>query len=507
MRGDIRAIERQAFPVCIGGACKVAFLLQVDILPIEDRSILSARVRSDQDRSVEPDEKSGQATATPYWLVNLKSIFAASSVLISRRGRANSGLRSSELRTLMKKMWMKLFFATSCITLCSGVASAQGTIVYQNTTTQVGAFLFNGAATIGTDLAANIDINELTLASGSAGASITSLSFIAFNFNAAAVVARPVIYIWATDGAGGNPGTLLGKFVLADQTLAVGTNTISFTVPGGPIIPSNMQIWAGIGFDNDNGASPITAAQLNALGGLTYHPATVGTDGPNALFIPPGSALTNPAVNPFGATFGANYGWTVTAEPLFLTRYAANLNVGESYIDITNTGANGASLQGPGLGAASGNICVNVYAFDSAEELVSCCSCLVTPDQTVNLGVNADLTAKTLTGVVPTSVTIKLVATLAGAGGSGTGTVCNNSAAGITGLAQVVPGVGAWGTTLHQTPTAGTYATTETPFPSAALSSAELASISGRCASIVGNASGFGICTSCRSGALGGQKL
>jgi hypothetical protein len=193
--------------------------------------------------------------------------------------------------------------------------------------------------------------------------------------------------------------------------------------------------------------------------------------------------------------------------PPSLVSYAANLNIGESYIDITNDGANGAPLQGPGFGGASGNICVNAYAFDASEELVSCCSCLVTPDQTVNLGVNANLASKTLTGVVPTSVTVKLVATLAGAGGSGTGTICNNSAASITGTAQAVSGLEAWGTTLHPTSASGNYSTTETPFTTATLSAAELASITGRCAAIIGNASGFGICNSCRSGALGGSKL
>jgi hypothetical protein len=75
-----------------------------------------------------------------------------------------------------------------------------------------------------------------------------------------------------------------------------------------------------------------------------------------------------------------------TLDTPFQVRYAANLNIGESYIDITNTGANGAPLLGPGFGGASGNICANVYAFDPGEELISCCSCLITPDQTVNLG-------------------------------------------------------------------------------------------------------------------------
>ncbi len=101
----------------------------------------------------------------------------------------------------------------------------------------------------------------------------------------------------------------------------------------------------------------------------------------------------------------------------FLVRYGANLNIGESYIDITNTGANGASLYGPGFVTTNpGNICVNVYAFDPGEELISCCSCLVTPDQTVNLGVNRDLTTNTLTPAISTSVTVKLLSTLAGGG-------------------------------------------------------------------------------------------
>ena len=54
--------------------------------------------------------------------------------------------------------------------------------------------------------------------------------------------------------------------------------------------------------------------------------------------------------------------------------YAANLDHGESFINIINTGANGAPQFGPGFGGAGvGNICVNVYAFSADEQLVSCC--------------------------------------------------------------------------------------------------------------------------------------
>jgi hypothetical protein len=146
---------------------------------------------------------------------------------------------------------------------------------------------------------------------------------------------------------------------------------------------------------------------------------------------------------------------------------------------------------------------VNVYAVDPSEELIACCSCLLTPNQVMNLGVNADLTIKTETGVVPPSVTIKLVNTLAGP--TGTASSCTNSAtsAGSAGFPLAV-GMVAYGTTPQAVGTK--YNQVEHPFIPSTLSAAELASLTGRCTSIVGNASGYGICLSCRSGALGATK-
>ncbi|MGB7721827.1 MAG: hypothetical protein WBL65_18140, partial [Bryobacteraceae bacterium] len=125
------------------------------------------------------------------------------------------------------------------------------------------------------------------------------------------------------------------------------------------------------------------------------------------------------------------------------------------------------------------------------------------PDQVMNLGVSANLTIKTQTGVVPTSVTIKLLNTLAGP--TGTATSCTNSA-GLAGTAAfpIVPGLVAYGTTPQAVGT--TYYVVEHRFIPATLSAGELASITGRCASIIGNASGYGICTQCRPGALGAGK-
>ncbi|MGP8247414.1 MAG: hypothetical protein ACLQVN_23250 [Bryobacteraceae bacterium] len=200
----------------------------------------------------------------------------------------------------------------------------------------------------------------------------------------------------------------------------------------------------------------------------------------------------------------------VTLDSPVQMRYAANPSAGESYIDITNTGYNGENLLGPGSVSTAGNICVNVYAFDATDEQeVACCSCWVSPNQVVNLGVNADLTSKTLTGVIPPSVSVKLVATLAGGGGTGAASTCAGSAATVTHASVLVDGMVAWGTTLHPGPTTGSFVVTETPFTpiSVAAASQDLDSIGGRCAAIIGNGSTYGICTSCRNGALGASKM
>jgi hypothetical protein len=192
----------------------------------------------------------------------------------------------------------------------------------------------------------------------------------------------------------------------------------------------------------------------------------------------------------------------ITADSPFQAYYAANPQAGESYINIVNSGANGAPLLGPGFGGPAGNICVNVYSFSPDEQLISCCSCLVTPNALVHLSVNLDLTQKTLTQVIPNSVVVKVLATLTGI--NGTGTNCNQSAA-VVQAATPVRGMLAWGTTLHSAP--GTvFATTETPFRPVTLSAAELASIGGRCAFILGNGGGYGICNSCKPGGFGAAR-
>jgi hypothetical protein len=190
-------------------------------------------------------------------------------------------------------------------------------------------------------------------------------------------------------------------------------------------------------------------------------------------------------------------GFTITsvaaATDAFQVRYAANLNVGDSVVNITNTGIlNGAD--------PAGRICVNVYTFDPNEELIACCACLVTPNGLKSLSAQNDLINNTLTPGKPVSIVIKLLATTPDPN-SGTCDASSPTAA------KLAPGLRAWGTTLHALPTTPVkYGTTEAPFSQAELSVSELQKLASYCGFIEQSGSGYGICKSCRSGGLGGAS-
>src|SRR6266478_4856947 len=154
----------------------------------------------------------------------------------------------------------------------------------------------------------------------------------------------------------------------------------------------------------------------------------------------------------------------------FKVRYASNLAIGDSFINATNTGASSTVA----LPIQNGNICMNVYAFSPDEQLISCCSCLITPNGLVSLSAVNDLISNTLTPVHPTSIVIKLLGSNPNAG------VCSAALVGVNGVFLPTQGMAAWGTTIHALPvTPGTPATTygvvETAFTPATLSAAELA--------------------------------
>ena len=176
------------------------------------------------------------------------------------------------------------------------------------------------------------------------------------------------------------------------------------------------------------------------------------------------------------------------ASGVFQVHPLYNLNIGDSFVNLTNAG----TLSG---NAPTGNICVNVYTFSPDEQMISCCACQVTPNALNSLSAINDLVSNTLTPAHPTSIVVKLLATVPGGG------TCNPSTPNATNL---VRGMKAWATTIHAQPTTPvSYLASESEFAKAELSATELAKLTSLCGFIQANGSGFGICRSCRLGGLG----
>ena len=291
-------------------------------------------------------------------------------------------------------------------------------------------------------------------------------------------------------GAGVTVGTRFSFLVNGTITLS----TQAGPAPGGACSPVTS---VGDGpttvaevLTNGTVVTSVTAAPANLLvsSNLAGGSAVVTVNAGAMTTVTFVNGVTSPAPPPTnaglcsGSAAAALFGPSTDS---FQVRYASNLAFGDSVVNLTNTGASSTVA----LPTQNGNLCVNVYTFSPDEQLVSCCSCPVTPDGLASLSVRNDLISNTLTPGVPTGVVVKLLAT---------DPTTHLPAAGLA----------AYGTTLHATPGAplGTYSTTETNFMQSTLSAAELSRITSLCGFIQTNGSGFGICASCRLGGLGAVK-
>jgi hypothetical protein len=170
----------------------------------------------------------------------------------------------------------------------------------------------------------------------------------------------------------------------------------------------------------------------------------------------------------------------------YQVRYAANLNLGDSFVNIVNAG----SIDGA---TPAGDICVNVYTFRPNEEPINCCSCRITPDGLASFSVLNDLATNSLINeAVGNAVVIKLWATVPTGGGAAG---CNAAAPGAA-----APGLRAWGTSLHPAP--GYTAETETGFAMATPSAGELSKLTAICSFAQVYGTGSGVCNPCRNTGL-----
>ena len=292
---------------------------------------------------------------------------------------------------------------------------------------------------------------------------------------------------------------------VAGTGVAVGTNfTFSaagnlVTVPAGPAPGGNC-----------------SAALVVPAGPMVVTEALPGGTTLTSLSALPRGSLLSATLSAGTATVTVTAGaqtvvtFTNAAIPAaYLIRYLSNLNLGDSVINITNSGAAGAGLAAGTGSSTTGAFCANIYAFSPDEQMVACCSCPVTPNGLVTLSARTDLVNNTLTPAVPTSLVVKLVASVPAPGSLG----CAGSAANVN-ATNLSPGIAAWGTTVHVGPL-GALGITETPFLSGSLTTAagnagdigELARLAQLCTFINANGSGFGICRPCRLGALGAGRM
>jgi hypothetical protein len=197
--------------------------------------------------------------------------------------------------------------------------SAHAATIYSNITTFSGFGFADGGATVssGTDTTKMI-ADDITVASGDAGAVVDSFVFSVANLNAVAVTARPLIRFYDDDGAGGDPGTLIGSLDFNPISFSAGTvETFVFSASNLFTVPTGGTFWAAITFDDNGGTTGATLAQMNNLGEGIFGPPTVGSSqdhffettsaGDFASNDPAGSLLS------FGGSPVADFGWSFSS--------------------------------------------------------------------------------------------------------------------------------------------------------------------------------------------------
>ncbi len=218
--------------------------------------------------------------------------------------------------------------ALACLT---ATTVAQNPLRFDNLQSFAGLGGINGTAVGGiTPLTAA----QVTFSPGSAGESITAITFSVANFNTTTQSVRARIRFYDTTGASGGPGTLIGGASFNAFSFGAGvTNLTGSFAPGTLTVPAAETWWAGITFDNVGTTTGATNTELSNFGvGLFNLPASVGSM-TNRVFT------TSSA----GSFFASNPAGT-------LGNWATNINAGWRF--ETNAVPEPASMAALGIGLA-----------------------------------------------------------------------------------------------------------------------------------------------------------
>lgn len=337
--------------------------------------------------------------------------------------------------------------------------------------------------------------NNVTVFDGTAGAGNTASAGLSVSSGLPPVLTKT----FGSATVAVNSTTTL-TFVLSNPNAALQLNGVgvSDTLPVGLLVATPSVVATDCAVP----VSALAGSNLISVAGVTLAPSAACTVTVSVVGVLDGQQnnTTAPITSANGGTGLAASAGIFVGDP-YQVRYTANLTIGDSVMNFTNTGESSTTS----LPAQNGNICVNAYAFSPDEQLISCCSCAITPDGLGSISAANDLVSNGLTPGRATSVVVKLLATSGGAN-----TTCNAATAG-TSANPLANGLVAWGTTIHALPLSPqssyrAYGVTETRFASAQLSAAELVRVTALCGFIQINGSGYGICRSCRLGGLGAAR-
>lgn len=190
-----------------------------------------------------------------------------------------------------------------------GPASFVGTTAYRNYFSS-GVTYENGGATLnGSNTVTRLLADDVTPLASEVGGDVRELKFTAVNIGITPVNARINFRFWFNSGGNlpGNYYDVPADVAFADDyQIAPGVNFLSIAIPAGTFTLPTGPLWCGMSYDDHDGTTGATAAQLDKLGQAISGTATIGTSNDGAFITDnPGefSGVDNPAgvaLNPVG---------------------------------------------------------------------------------------------------------------------------------------------------------------------------------------------------------------
>jgi hypothetical protein len=197
-------------------------------------------------------------------------------------------------------------------------------VEYSNVANFLGeGFVSGGSALQGANRITRLIADDITPTGANAGASVIQFKFTMANFNGVAVTVRPRVRFWFDNGGipgayynlPTNVGFTFSPILLNAASAGVYTTNLalgSFTMPG-------TTFWAGMTFDDADGTTGITPAQLDLVGQAVFSPPTVGSS-EDVFFLTNAAGsffgTNHPAgtLNTFTGSPPSNLGWEFTAD-------------------------------------------------------------------------------------------------------------------------------------------------------------------------------------------------